>query len=85
MDFTQVALAAVIGFAVSIVSASVGGTALIMVPLLIAFGIEPRVAIATNKFSIMFLSLAATLRFRRSVALPPPRVITMLAVPVVVG
>ena len=85
MDLAHTALAALAGFAVSIVSASVGGTALIMVPLLVAFGLEPRVAIASNKFAIMFLSLAATLRFRRSVPLPPARVTALLALPVVVG
>jgi uncharacterized membrane protein YfcA len=85
MDSAQIALAAAVGFAVSIISASVGGTALVMVPLLIAFDIEPRNAIATNKFAIMFLSVAATLRFRRSVTLPPARIMGVLAIPVVIG
>jgi uncharacterized membrane protein YfcA len=85
MDFVQTALVAAIGFAVSIFSASVGGTALIIVPLLLALGVEPRVAIATNKFAIMFLSLAAFLRFRRSVELPPARILSLLAIPVVAG
>lgn len=85
MDLAHTALAALAGFAVSIVSASVGGTALIMVPLLVAFGLEPRVAIASNKFAIMFLSLAATLRFRASVRFPPARVTALLALPVVAG
>lgn len=85
MDLVQTALVAALGFSISIISASVGGTALIMVPLLVALGIEPRVAIATNKFAILFLSLAATLSFRRRVALPTVRVVAPLAVPVVVG
>ena len=85
MDLAHIAAAAATGFAVSIVSASVGGTALVMVPLLVALGLEPRVAIATNKFSIMFLSLAATLRFRGRVPLPPARVLGALALPVVAG
>jgi uncharacterized membrane protein YfcA len=85
MDAAQTAVAALVGFAVSIVSASVGGTALVMVPLLVAFGMEPRVAIASNKVAIIFLSAAATLRFRRNVALPPASVLALLAIPVVIG
>ena len=86
MDITHAALVAAVGFAVSILSASVGGTALIMVPLLVALGLEPRVAIATNKFGIMFLSAAATLRLRRSVTLPPPGPTAfVLAIPVIIG
>ncbi len=85
MDAVHIAVAAAAGFAVSIVSTSVGGTAIIMVPLLIAFGIEPRAAIASNKLAIMFLGLAATLRFRGSVQLPPARFLALLAVPVVAG
>lgn len=85
MDAAQIALAAAVGFAVSIISASMGGTALVMVPLLVAFDVEPRIAIATNKLAIVFLSVAATLRFRRSVKLPPARIMGTLAVPVVIG
>lgn len=85
MDPLQMALVAALGFAVSIFSASVGGTALIMVPLLLALGVEPRVAIATNKFAIIFLSLAAVLRFRRTVTFPPARIIAPLVIPVVMG
>jgi uncharacterized membrane protein YfcA len=85
MDAAQTAAAALAGFAVSIVSASVGGTALVMIPLLVAFGLEPRVAIASNKVAIIFLSAAATLGFRRSVALPGASVLALLAIPVVVG
>jgi uncharacterized membrane protein YfcA len=85
MDPLHTGVIAAVSFAVSIVSASVGGTALIVVPLLIAFGVEPRVAVASNKFAIIFLSLAAVLRFRGRVALPAPRVIGTLAVPAVIG
>jgi uncharacterized membrane protein YfcA len=85
MDLALTALVVLAGFSVSIISASVGGTALIMVPLLVAIGVEPKVAIATNKFAIMFLSLAAVLRFRKSVSLPPGRVVSLLVLPVVLG
>jgi len=85
MDLLQTALVAALGFSISIISASVGGTALIIVPLLVTLGIEPRVAIATNKLAILFLSLAATLSFSRRVTLPPARVVAALALPVVLG
>jgi uncharacterized membrane protein YfcA len=85
MDLVHTALVAALGFSISIISASVGGTALIMVPLLVTLGIEPRVAIGTNKIAILFLSLAATMSLSRRVALPPVRVVLPLALPVVIG
>ncbi len=85
MDAAHTVAAAIVGLAVSIVSASVGGTALVMIPLLVAFGLEPRVAIASNKLAIIFLSTAATLRFRTSVSLPAAPSLALLAVPVIIG
>ena len=50
-------------FATSIVSVVTGGTSLITVPAMLLFGIAPRVAIATNMFALMFLSIGASLPF----------------------
>jgi hypothetical protein len=85
MDPWEKGLAAVCGLLVSIFSVSVGGTALVMVPLLIFLGLDPRTAIASNRFAILFLSGTGALTFMRSVPLPQPRVIAFHIVPVVAG
>jgi uncharacterized protein len=50
-------------FLTSAVSVVTGSTSLVTVPLLIAFGIEPHVAVATNMLALVFLSLGASLSF----------------------
>jgi uncharacterized membrane protein YfcA len=85
MDAYQRILVVAVGFLVSIVSVSVGGTALITVPLLIWLGMEPRVAVATNKFAILFLSVSGAMTFLRSVSLPRVRAVYAHAIPVAAG
>ena len=85
MDLWEKCLGAACGLVVSIFSVSVGGTALIMVPLLIFLGLDPRTAVASNRFAILFLSISGALTFMRSVPLPQPRVIAAHIVPVMAG
>jgi uncharacterized membrane protein YfcA len=49
----------------SIVSVVTGSTSLITVPVLIEFGIDPHVAVATNMMALMFMSLGGSLPFAR--------------------
>jgi uncharacterized membrane protein YfcA len=60
-----VAIAAVY-FAVSIISVATGGGSLVQVPALIAFGVAPRVAVATNMFAVTWMTLSAMARFARA-------------------
>lgn len=53
----------------AIVSVVTGGTSLITVPVMMQFGIEPRVAVATNMLALTFLSLGGTLPLRKDIAL----------------
>ncbi|MFC1799549.1 sulfite exporter TauE/SafE family protein [Candidatus Eisenbacteria bacterium] len=85
MDLWERGLVAACGLVVSIFSVSVGGTALVMVPLLIFLGLDPRTAVASNRFAILFLSTSGALTFMRSVPLPQPKVIAAHIVPVVAG
>jgi uncharacterized membrane protein YfcA len=78
-------LAAGVGFAVSIFSVTVGGTSLITVPLLIWLGVDPRTAVATNRFGILFLSSSGALTFARGMKIPRPRLVMIHAIPVVAG
>jgi uncharacterized membrane protein YfcA len=49
---SKLVILAVVFFVTSVVSVVTGSTSLITVPVLIAFGIEPHVAVATNMMAI---------------------------------
>jgi uncharacterized protein len=50
-------------FATSVVSVVTGSTSLITVPVLITFGIEPHVAVATNMMALILMSAGGALPF----------------------
>jgi uncharacterized protein len=50
----------------SVISVVTGTTSLITVPALLQFGIDPRVAVATNMFALTCMSLGGTLSFMGS-------------------
>ncbi len=50
-------------FITSIVGVVTGSNSLITVPVMFQFGIDPKVAIATNMFGLLFLSIGGTLPF----------------------
>jgi uncharacterized membrane protein YfcA len=62
---TLLAIAAVY-FIVSIISVATGGGSLVQVPALIALGVAPRVAVATNMFAVTWMTLSAMVRFARA-------------------
>jgi len=53
-------------FAVSVVSVATGGGSLVQVPALIALGMMPRAAVATNMFAVTWMTVSATARFARA-------------------
>jgi len=48
------------------IGAITGGNSLVNVPLMIAMGMSPREAVATNMFAVIFMTLSATARFAGS-------------------
>jgi uncharacterized membrane protein YfcA len=62
---TNVAIVGVY-FAVSVISVATGGGSLVQVPALIALGVAPRVAVATNMFAVTWMTLSAMVRFARA-------------------
>jgi uncharacterized membrane protein YfcA len=50
-------------FLTSVISVVTGSTSLITVPMMIAVGIEPHVAVATNMMALIFMSLGGSLPF----------------------
>jgi uncharacterized membrane protein YfcA len=59
-----VCLVAVFAFT-AFISVVTGGTSLITVPVMMQLGIDPRVAVATNMLTLVFLSLGGTVPFLR--------------------
>nr|WP_199332397.1 TSUP family transporter [Fischerella sp. FACHB-380] len=59
----QVLILAGIFFVASIISVIAGSTSLITVPVMLEFGMEPRIAIATNMFALTLMSIGGTLPF----------------------
>jgi uncharacterized protein len=62
---TLLALTAIFLFT-SIISVVTGSTSLVTVPAMLQFGIDPRVAVATNMFALIFMSVGGTLPFLRT-------------------
>jgi uncharacterized membrane protein YfcA len=70
-------------FAVSVVSVVTGGGSLVQVPALIAFGMMPRTAVATNMFAVTWMTLSATLRFARARQIGGRFVMPLVAITIV--
>ena len=52
-------------FLTSVVGVVTGSNSLIAVPVMFQFGIDPRVAVATNMFGLVFMSIGGTIPFVR--------------------
>ncbi|BAU15916.1 hypothetical protein LEP3755_64820 (plasmid) [Leptolyngbya sp. NIES-3755] len=59
----QVLILTGVFFASSVISVISGSTSLITVPVMLAFGIEPHIAIATNMMGLTLMSIGSTLPF----------------------
>jgi uncharacterized membrane protein YfcA len=70
MQLTKLLTLIFVFFLTSIISVVTGSTSLITVPVMIQFGIEPHIAIATNMFALIFLSMGGLAPLWRSGALP---------------
>ena len=79
MTGIQLALLILIFFATSGVSVVTGSTSLITVPVMFQFGINPRVAVATNMFALTFMSIGGSLPFLRGKEMDRVRLPTLIA------
>lgn len=50
-------------FATSLISVVTGSTSLVTVPVMIQFGIEPHIAVATNMMALIFMSIGGSVPF----------------------
>lgn len=63
MDIITIFVVFFLGIAVSFIGVIVGGGGLISIPILIFLGLPPQIAIATNKFGSLGLSLSGLYKY----------------------
>ena len=69
MTFFQEVILIILFFITSIIGVVTGSNSLITVPTMFQFGIDPKVAIATNMFGLTFMSIGASIPFLRKGAI----------------
>ena len=82
MPTAKLLLLIAVFFATSLISVVTGSTSLITVPVMIQFGIEPHVAVATNMMALIFMSAGGSLPFARKGVLPRGRLSGLIVVTV---
>lgn len=65
MTASSLLLLIILFFITSAIGVVTGSNSLITVPVMFQFGIEPRVAVATNMFGLTFMAIGATIPFLR--------------------
>jgi len=65
MTFLQEVILVVLFFLTTFVVVVTGSNSLITVPVMFQFGIDPKVAVATNMFGLTFMSIGASIPFLR--------------------
>lgn len=65
MAASAIILLVIIFFLTSIIGVVTGSNSLITVPVMFQFGIEPKVAVATNMFGLIFMAIGGTIPFLR--------------------
>ena len=73
----------IVFFLTSVVGVVTGSNSLIAVPVMFQFGIDPRVAVATNMFGLVFMSIGGTIPFLRQGKIEFGRVSPLIAITVV--
>jgi uncharacterized membrane protein YfcA len=83
MPLSSLIVLAILFFATSVVGVVTGSNSLITVPVMFQFGVDEKVAIATNMFGLTFMAIGGTIPFVRQGSikfekLPPLIVLTLL-------
>lgn len=65
MTLSAIVILVIVFLLTSIVGVVTGSNSLIAVPAMFQFGIEPRVAVATNMFGLVFMAIGGTIPFLR--------------------
>lgn len=78
MTLTQEVVLLVLFFITSFVGVVTGSNSLITVPVMFQFGIDPKVAVATNMFGLTFMSVGASIPFLRQKAVDVKRITPLI-------
>ncbi|MFH1837747.1 MAG: sulfite exporter TauE/SafE family protein [Candidatus Omnitrophota bacterium] len=85
MEIHNIIFLSIFFYLAGIVGVSVGGTSLITVPLLISMGMSAKLAVGTNMFTLIFVSLSGAIGFRESMETRHNRVMPILIVLTILG
>jgi len=80
MTLTQEVVLLILFFITSFVGVVTGSNSLITVPVMFQFGIDPKVAVATNMFGLTFMSIGASIPFLRQKAVDLKRITPLIVV-----
>ena len=83
MTTSSLLLLILLFFITSAIGVVTGSNSLITVPVMFQFGIEPKVAVATNMFGLTFMAIGATIPFLRQGAIDVKRVSPLILLTVV--
>ena len=65
MSTAALSVLVIVFFLTTVVGVVTGSNSLVTVPVMFQFGIEPKVAVATNMFGLTFMAVGATIPFIR--------------------
>jgi uncharacterized membrane protein YfcA len=83
MSSTALILLIILFFVTSAVGVVTGSNSLITVPIMFQFGIDPKVAVATNMFGLTFMNVGATIPFLRRGVIDTKKVSPLIAITLV--
>ena len=63
MLVAELILLIILFFLTSVIGVVTGSNSLITVPVMFQFGIDPKIAVATNMFGLTFMNIGATIPF----------------------
>ena len=80
MTTTTIILLIILFFITSAIGVVTGSNSLITVPVMFQFGIDPKVAVATNMFGLTFMNIGATIPFLRRGAIDKRKVSPLIMI-----
>ncbi|MCY7375909.1 MAG: sulfite exporter TauE/SafE family protein [Pyrinomonadaceae bacterium] len=83
MPLSSLILLVILFFITTAVGVVTGSNSLITVPVMFQFGIEPKVAVATNMFGLTFMAIGATIPFVRQKTIDYQKVSPLVLITVV--
>ncbi len=83
MTTSDLILLIVLFFLTSAVGVVTGGNSLITVPTMFQFGIDPKIAVATNMFGLTFMNIGATIPFVRRGAIDTKKITPLIIITLV--